>query len=153
MKRVALQKNFTRVERRQRGGEKISIFPVKFERISRALRKDWRRDGAVSWHGSIDFLISAPFSRSIDEIKKKGERERERMRREKGRRRGGKIGKKNERRQQRGSVVAGWNFLSKFPRRINARQIKPKFLLRPANFVKPLCKFLSSRCSSLLRPV
>lgn len=65
----------------------------------------------------------------------------------------GKIGKKNERRQQRGSVVAGWNFLSKFPRRINARQIKPKFLLRPANFVKPLCKFLSSRCSSLLRPV
>lgn len=77
MKRVALQKNFTRIERRQRGGEKISIFPVKFERISRALRKDWRRDGAVSWHGSIDFLISAPFSRSIDEIKKKGERERE----------------------------------------------------------------------------
>lgn len=77
MKRVALQKNFTRVER-LRGGEKISIFPVKFWRISRALRKDWRRDGAVSWHGSIDFLISAPFSRPIDEIKKKGERERER---------------------------------------------------------------------------
>lgn len=77
------------------------------------------------------------------------------MGREKGRREKeerGKIGKKNER-QQRGSVVAGWNFLSKFPRRINARQIKPKFLLRPANFVKPLCKFLPSRCSSLLRPV
>lgn len=47
--------------------------------------------------------------------------------------------------------VAGWNLLLKFPRRINARQIKRKFLLRSGNFVKPLCKFLSSPscCSPL----
>lgn len=76
--------------RRRGAGENTDIDFREIRENIAALREDCRRDRLVSRLESIDFLISAPFSQPIDEIKEKNKsRERreesKKKRKEKGR--------------------------------------------------------------------
>lgn len=90
--------------RRRGAGENTDIDFREIRENIAALREDCRRDRLVSRLESIDFLISAPFSQPIDEIKEKNKRREGREERKKGGGRG-EIRKKNERRQESGSVA------------------------------------------------
>lgn len=76
--------------RRRGAGENTDIDFREIRENIAALREDCRRDRLVSRLESIDFLISAPFSQPIDEIKEKNKRregrgESKKKRKEKGR--------------------------------------------------------------------
>lgn len=74
--------------RRRGAGENTDIDFREIRENIAALREDCRRDRLVSRLESIDFLISAPFSQPIDEIKEKNKRREGREERKKRRGKG-----------------------------------------------------------------